>query len=128
MQAQPNEAVEFRLDDSKGWVDYPPEPGQIIEGEPRCRIKLIRTIGAATPMHRASLIDISPGKFRWRFAGDESWIVLQGRCVITLDNGRVLDCAKGHLGSVPAGHDSVWDVTEHFVKFVVNTSARAERT
>lgn len=115
-------AITQAIDGGNDWLPYPTQGIELLDGNPSCRMKLLRVRGLATPIHRALLLEITPGRFRWSFKGDESWITLSGRCMITLDTGEALDCRPGHMASVPAGRQSVWEVHETFVKFVVNTS------
>ena len=70
------------------WLDYPIKPTDHISGDPKCKLSLIRTTGAVTPVHQAMILTIEPSTFRYRFEKDESWIVLQGKVTITLGRWR----------------------------------------
>lgn len=109
--------------DTNGWFPYPENPDDKISGEPQVKINMFRSTGDLTPVHRAMLLSIEPSEFRYRFIGDESWIVLEGHVTITLEDGEVVDMKKDDLVSIKGGRNSVWVVHEHFVKFVVVTSA-----
>ena len=109
------------VNDEDGWVAFEAPPGDLIEGDPRCRIKLFRSSGARTRVHRASLLSLEPSTFRWRFEGDESWVVLRGRLTLVFDDGERLELATGSVASIAAGRSSTWTVHEPFLKFVVNT-------
>lgn len=104
------------------WLDYPVNPKDFILGEPKCKLNVLRTKGAVTPVHQAMILTIEPSTFRYRFEKDESWIVLEGRVTITLDDGEIVKMETGDMVSILGGRNSTWQVHEPFKKFVVITS------
>lgn len=105
------------------WLDYPIKPEDYITGEPNCKLNIIRTKGACTPVHQAMILTIEPSTFRYRFEKDESWIVLQGKVIIKLEDGEIVNMETGDMVSILGGRNSTWEVMESFKKFVVITSA-----
>ena len=105
------------------WLDYPVKPEDHISGDPKCKLNIIRTKGALTPVHQAMVLTIEPSTFRYRFERDESWIVLEGKVRIELEDGEVVNMETGDMVSILGGRNSTWQVFESFKKFVVITSA-----
>lgn len=114
----------IHLDDTHGWQGYPADLEDIINGTPSAQFNMFRMQGQVTPLHCAMLLSIEPSKFKYRFLGDESWIVIKGQTTITLDDGQIVEMKPGDLISIKGGRDSVWEVHEHFLKFVVVSSAK----
>lgn len=112
-----------QLSGTDGWRDYPADPALGISGDPKARFNIFRSKGDATPVHRAMLISLEPSKFRYRFVGDESWLVLKGRVTITLEDGQVVEMKPNDPISIKGGRNSVWEVHESFLKFVVVSAA-----
>jgi uncharacterized cupin superfamily protein len=108
-------------DDVSGWADYPIE--QVIKGSPGARVKLLRTSSPRTPVHRVALISAEPSTFCYRFEYDEAFQLIRGHAVITLDTGERLELRSGDVACVPAGHDSIFEILEPSVKFVVVSGA-----
>ena len=108
------------------WLDYPIKQEDFITGDPKCKLNIIRTKGALTPVHQAMVLTIEPSTFRYRFVNDESWIVLEGRVRIKLDDGEIINMQRGDMVSILGGRNSTWEVFESFKKFVVITSAESE--
>lgn len=115
------------LNNVDNWIDYPENPADKISGEPMVKLNMIRTKGEVTNVHKAMLLTIEPSEFRYRFVGDESWIVLQGKVTITLEDGEVITMETGDIISVKGGRNSTWVVHEPFKKFVVVTSSTTEQ-
>ena len=120
---QNNIVTKQRIKEMSNWVDYPVNREDYISGDPKCKLNIIRTKGALTPVHQAMVLTIEPSTFRYRFERDESWIVLEGKVTITLEDGEVIDMEKGDMVSILGGRNSTWEVFEPFKKFVVITSA-----
>ena len=118
-----NIVTKTNIKDMSNWLDYPVKPEDLISGNPKCKLNIIRTKGALTPVHQAMILTIEPSAFRYRFEKDESWIVLEGRVTIKLDDGEIIEMQTGDMVYVLGGRDSVWEVFEVFKKFVVITSA-----
>jgi uncharacterized cupin superfamily protein len=67
-----------------------------------------------------------PATYDHLFEVDEAFVVLEGAVTIELvDTGDKLDLTQGDVGYFRAGQQSVWTVTESFVKFVVVPGAGA---
>lgn len=111
------------LDALDEWRDYPSDPRLLISGNRKARFNIFRSKGDVTPVHRALLISLEPSKFHYRFIGDESWLVLKGRVTITLEDGEVVAMQPNDLISIKGGRNSVWEVHESFMKFVVVSAA-----
>ena len=114
-----------KIEEKSSWIDYPSGSKDSIKGDPQCKLQILRTRGALTPVHQAMVLTIQPSTFRYRFERDESWIVLEGRVTITLDDGEVVQMQTGDMVSILGGRDSTWEVHEPFKKFVVITSAES---
>ena len=123
-----NIVTKTSLEANTHWLDYPVHPKDIISGDPKCKLNIIRTKGAVTPVHQAMILTIEPSTFRYRFENDESWIVLQGRVTITLEDGEVINMQTGDVISILGGRNSTWQVFEPFKKFVVITAAKPNGT
>lgn len=114
--------VTASVNDADGWVSYPLD-GDVIQGEPRCRMKLLRTVGVRTPRKAVAFFTAEPSRFRWHFVEDECFVLLEGHIAITLDNGDRVEMRPGDAVSFPAGHEGVCEVFAPSRKFTVVTSA-----
>ena len=116
--------VTASLDDPNGWIDYP-LGADVIEGDPKCRTKLLRTVGVVTPYKAVAFFTAQPSKFHWRFENDEAFVLIEGHLAITLDNGERVELRAGDAVSFPAGHVGVCEVFAPSRKFTVVTNGSA---
>ncbi len=58
----------------------------------------------------------------YEFPSDETFIVLEGRVVIQLENGTRYDLGPGDAASFAQGTRSTWDLTTPFRKFFVENT------
>ena len=94
----------------------------VIEGNPNCKIKLLRTVGKTTPYKAVAFFTAKPSKFNWRFNNDECFVLIEGHLAITLDNGDYVEMRAGDAVSFPGGHTGVCEIFEASRKFTVVTS------
>jgi uncharacterized cupin superfamily protein len=97
------------LDSPEGWLPYP-LGADIIEGEPDCTMKLLRTVGTVTPYKAVAFFTAGPSTFRWHFINDEAFVLLEGRIAITLENGERTEMRAGDAVSFPGGHEGICEV------------------
>jgi len=90
-------------------------------GNADCRVRRLRSEGAATKLHRGALFTAQPCVFRWNFDKGESWIVLSGRATVTVDTGEVRELAPRTIASVTAGRSSTWVVHQEIPCGVLGT-------
>jgi uncharacterized cupin superfamily protein len=107
--------------DDVGWIPY--DLGDdVISGEPNTKANILRTVGVKTPTLAASFFSAEPSSFRWDFSNDESFVLLEGRIAITLENGERFDLRPNDAISIPAGRTATCQVYEPSRKFTVATS------
>ena len=119
--ANPDTTVLAALDAPQGWMDYPLGK-DVIEGDPRCRMKLLRTVGTKTPYKAVAFFTAQPSKFHWRFDNDEAFVILEGHIAITLDTGERVEMRAGDAVSFPGGHIGICEVFVPTRKFTVVTN------
>ena len=83
---------------------------------------------SATPSIHAGTWRVLAGEWdnvdnEYDFPSDETFIVLEGRVVITLADGTRYDLGPGDSASFAEGTHSTWELTTPFRKFFVETSA-----
>ncbi|EQA44240.1 PF05899 family protein [Leptospira broomii serovar Hurstbridge str. 5399] len=93
----------------------------VIEGNPDAKIKVLRTKGARTGLMHVSVISAQPSKFHYKFKYDEAFQLIYGHLAILLDSGEQIEMKPGDILTVPAGHDSIFEIYEPSLKFVVVT-------
>jgi len=123
--AVPDTIVTAALDSPAGWMEYP-LGADVIEGDPRCKAKLLRTVGVATPYKAVSFFTAEPSKFHWRFDHDEAFVLLEGHIAITFDTSERIELKAGDAISVPGGHTGICEVLAPSRKFTVVTSGAAD--
>lgn len=104
-----------------GWEPYPMPPGCVRSGDPEARVRWLRVSGPGEPAYYAGLWSARPSIFEWRFDLDETLHVLEGRVVVTLEGGDVLDLGPGDVASFPRGAVTTWDIREPFRKVFVDS-------
>lgn len=119
LPADLDSVVFSKAGESQGFVDYPIE--RVIEGQPRARIKVLRTRGMRTPVQHVALLSAEPSKFHYRFTYDEAFQIISGHLAISLDTGERVEMRAGDVVTIPAGHDSIFEIFEPSMKFVVVT-------
>ena len=120
----PYTIVAASLDQPEGWVEYP-LGADVIEGEPRCKAKILRTVGTVTPYKVASFFTSEPSKFHWKFDNDEAFVLLEGHIAIAFDTGERFELKAGDAISVPGGHSGICEVFVSSRKFTVVTNGSA---
>ena len=85
-------------------------------------VSWLRQETSESGMHLAGLWRAAAGEFPYHFAGDESFIVLEGSVEIRLADGTSQTVAAGEAASFPKGTDSTWSVDPRLVKFFVVSS------
>ncbi|MFG2193347.1 cupin domain-containing protein [Streptomyces sp. NPDC048639] len=108
--------------DRGGWSPYPLGE-DVVEGEPDCRIKVLRTVGVRTPTKVVAFFTAEPSAFRWHFVNDEAFVLLEGRLTLTLDTGELYEMRAGDARSLPGGREGLCEVHEPSRKFTVVSSA-----
>ncbi|EPG73661.1 PF05899 family protein [Leptospira fainei serovar Hurstbridge str. BUT 6] len=114
-----NSIVFMEAMDLSDSVPYP--IAEIIEGNPDAKIKVLRTKGARTNLQHVSVISAQPSKFHYKFQYDEAFQLIHGHLTILLDSGEQIEMRPGDILTVPAGHDSIFEIYEPSLKFVVVT-------
>lgn len=104
-------------------MDYPLR-AMFIVGDPKCRAKVLRTVGTVTPYKAVSFFTAQPSCFHWRFDNDEAFVLLEGHIVITFDSGERVELRAGDAISVPGGRQRVCEVFVPSRKFTVVTNGR----
>lgn len=117
----PDTTVSASLNSKEGWMAYP-LGDDVIEGEPNCKMKLLRTVGTCTPYKTVAFFTAEPSKFNWHFEKDESFVLIEGHLAITLDNGDYVEMRAGDAVSFPGGHTGVCEIFQPSRKFTVVTS------
>lgn len=119
--ADPDMTVTASLDTPGGWMDYP-LGDDIIEGDPRCKMRLLRTVGTKTAKKAVAFFIAEPSKFHWNFENDEAFVLIEGHIAITLDTGERFELKAGDAISVPGGHTGECEVFVPSRKFTVVTN------
>ncbi len=121
LPADINATATAAIDAPAGWVDYP-LGDDVIAGDPRCRMKLMRTAGAVTPCKRVAFFTAEPSTFHWRFDNDEAFVLLEGHIAITLDGDERVEMKAGDAVSIAGGRRGVCEVLAFSRKFTVVTN------
>lgn len=119
----PDTITQASLDSPQGWMDYPLW-ADVIAGDPKCRAKVLRTVGTVTPYKAVSFFTAQPSRFHWRFDNDEAFVLLEGHIAITFDSGERVELRAGDAISVPGGRQGVCEVFVPSRKFTVVTNGR----
>ena len=107
--------------DGDGWMPY--DLGDtLISGEPDTQMKLLRTTGVKTPYKAVAFFSSQPGTFKWDFANDEAFVLIEGHLAIMFDTGERFELHAGDAISLPGGHTGTCEVYKPSRKFTVVTS------
>jgi uncharacterized cupin superfamily protein len=91
----------------------------VLEGDPAAGVAWLRTASAGEGALYAGMFVVAPSRFRYTFAGDETFHVLDGAVEIEVDGGPVVGVRAGDIVSFPKGARSTWTVTAPLRKFFV---------
>jgi uncharacterized cupin superfamily protein len=91
----------------------------VLAGEPNARVGWLRTDSGGDGILLAGMFTVEPSTFRYVFAADETFHVLDGRCTIAPDGGEAVTVETGDLASFRKGTASTWTVERPFRKFFV---------
>jgi uncharacterized cupin superfamily protein len=122
--SKPDTITSASLDNPEGWMDYA-LGADVIEGDPQCRAKVLRTVGTVTPYKAVSFFTAQPSRFHWRFDNDEAFVLLEGHIAITFESGESVEMRAGDAISVPGGRKGVCEVFAPSRKFTVVTNGMA---
>lgn len=117
----PDTTVTTNIDKEQDWINYP-LGDDVLEGNPNCKMKIMRTVGVVTAYKAVAFFTAEPSKFRWKFDNDEAFVLLEGRIAITLETGERVELGPGDAVSFPGGHTGVCEVYEYSRKFTVVTN------
>jgi len=100
---------------------YEPYDGfdAVLAGDPAARVAWLRTTSGGEGMLYTGLFTVEPSTFRYTFAGDESFHVLDGDLDIAVDGGDTVTLHPGDIVSFPKGATSTWTVRSALRKFFV---------
>lgn len=101
--------------------DYEPFNGfdAVLEGDPAAAVAWLRTTSAGAGVLYTGMFVAAPSRFRYTFAADESFHLLEGKVDIALDGGPSVHLTAGDIVSFPKGAQSTWTVTAALKKFFV---------
>jgi uncharacterized cupin superfamily protein len=107
--------------DSIDTGDYEPFDGfeAVLGGEPAARVAWLRTSSGGDGVLYAGMLTAQPATFVYRFAGDETFHVLDGELDVTLEGGERVSLRPGDIESFPRGARSTWTLHAPFRKFFV---------
>lgn len=91
----------------------------VLEGEPSAGVAWLRTTSAGAGVLYTGMFVAAPSRFRYTFAGDESFHLLEGDVEIALDGGPTVRLRAGDVVSFPKGAQSTWTVHAPLKKFFV---------
>lgn len=94
------------------------ESRSVLEGEPNAAISVLLDEGADANTYFAALWACDPCVLRFAPDRDAALVVLQGRALITFDDGQSLTLGPGDAYAVPRGTWATWHITEPFKEFV----------
>ena len=101
------------------WEPMPIDLPDMLEGDPKPKVHWLKKNEKGDPTYLTGLWYVQPAKFRWLFFGNETFHVLEGRAVITIDDGTSVEVKPGDIISFPINTPSVWEVLEPLKKFFV---------
>ena len=101
------------------WEPMPIDIPDLLEGDPVPKVHWLRKNEKGDPTYLAGLWWVQPATFRWLFFGHETFYVLEGRAVITTDDGTSVEVKAGDVVSFPMNTPSVWEVKEPLKKMFV---------
>lgn len=111
----PSTTVPVGTTEPSAWAPYPIE--EVEAGDPAAELAAIRTESHDGRMLYVGMWRAQPSRFRYAFAGDESFHVLEGRVTITVDGGDAVALGPGSIVSFSKGMTSTWEIHEAVTKF-----------
>ena len=111
----PSSTVPVGTIDPANWDPFPIE--EVEAGDPAAEVSFIRTESNSGAMLYVGLFRAQPSRWRYAFAGDESFHLLEGRVTIHVDGGDVVEMTPGSIASFSKGMTSTWEVHEPMKKF-----------
>ena len=93
---------------------WPLPPESIVSGKPDASGAVFSK--SADGRSVRALWDCTPGSFRWTWTYDETLVVVTGRAIVRLDDGRVVDIRAGDLAYFERGQAGIWETVEHLRK------------
>lgn len=125
-EGAPAKAYVSRLD---GGVLQPMSSEEIglenVVGDPAMRVHELRSTTGHLGEVWAAVVTIEPCTFDYRFAGDETIHVLEGRATVELDGARAVELTPGTIASFSRGSSSRWHVLSRLREFAVLTGSEA---
>jgi uncharacterized cupin superfamily protein len=100
--------------------DWPLEPDQIVDGDPRVSGRVLDT--SADGKVERGVWQHTAGVSR-DTESDELFVVLTGRATIEVEEGPTLEVGPGDVGLLHAGDRTTWTVHEDLRKIFQTTSA-----
>jgi len=106
---------------SAATADYTPYDGfdAVLQGEPDAGVAWLRTGAAGDGVLYTGMFVAQPSTFRYTFAGDESFHVIEGDLDISVDDGGMVTLRPGDIASFPKGARSPWTIRRPLRKFFV---------
>jgi uncharacterized cupin superfamily protein len=101
------------------WEPMPIDSPDVLEGDPAPKVHWLKKNEKGEPTYLTGLWLVQPSKFRWLFFGNETFHVLEGRAIITVDDGASVEVKPGDIISFPINTPSVWEVLEPLKKVFV---------
>ena len=101
--------------------DYEPFNGfdAVLDGDPAAAVAWLRTTSGGVGVLYAGMFVAAPSRFRYTFAADESFHLIDGEVEIALDGGPSVHLIAGDIASFPKGAQSTWTITAPLKKFFV---------
>src|SRR4051812_38130684 len=100
-------------------ADYEPYDGfdAVLAGDPAAAVAWLRVGSAGDGLLYTGMFVAEPSTFRYTFAGDESFHVLDGDLDITVDGAEPVTLRPGDIASFPKGARSTWTIRRSLRKF-----------
>lgn len=94
------------------WEPWPLAAWQVLEGEPRARVRWLRRNVEDEPFYQAGEIEMHPSRTRWTIAGNETSRILSGRATVTCGEDRHWTLEPGDSISFDPNTVVEWTVLE----------------
>ena len=104
------------------WANFPIDPTQVLEGEPRAMVRWLHQNGEHEPAYFCGVWRAERSRFRWDFDVNETAHILRGRIRVTEDGGEPQEYGSGDVVFFRKGARTVWDVLEPFEKVFVDSA------
>jgi uncharacterized cupin superfamily protein len=91
------------------------KPGNIISGAPQTKVQNYYTDKGGEFF--SGVWESTPGKWAISYTEDEFCILLEGRAVLTGENGRAENFKAGDAFVIPAGFKGSWETVERVRKY-----------